>query len=122
MAISAALFSAACGLFGSGCDLPPPQLVYVSQEWLQENACPSGRCGRREFWGWYNDEGTVYLWIDAPHGPHLDGVVVHELIHYLQHAVGPWMEPCARERQAYALQDQYLAMQRGLMPNRHAYC
>lgn len=122
MNVAAALFSAACHLFGAGCDLPPPTLVYVSQDWLQEHACPSGRCGSRQFWGWYNDEGTVYLWIDAPRGAYFDGVVVHEIIHYLQHALEGPTGQCERERQAYALQQRYLVSQRGVMPLTFMMC
>jgi hypothetical protein len=122
MSITTALFSAACSLFGSGCDLPMPKVEHVSQEWLQEHACPSGRCGRAQFWGWYNDEGTIYVWADAPPGPHFDSVVVHEIIHYLQHAVGDPAGHCQRERQAYALQDHYLTMHRGFLPPLHPFC
>ena len=88
--------------------------MYVSQEWLQEHACPSRRCSHLEFWGWYNDEGTIYLWADAARGPEFDGVIVHELTHYLQHVKGTPDGQCPRERQSYSLQDRYL-VGRGIM-------
>jgi hypothetical protein len=116
------LFGYACKLYGRGCDLPPPQTALVSNDWLQSHVCPSGKCGDVVFWGWYNDDGTVYLLVDkAKVGPLFDGVVVHEMIHYLQHQFGTPTDKCERERQAYSLQDRYLT-QRGIMTSPRVGC
>jgi hypothetical protein len=58
---------------------------------------------------WYNDEGVIHLdeTLDLEDG-FTTAMVVHESAHYLQHLQAPDMEPCAREREAYAIQNRYI--------------
>jgi hypothetical protein len=116
------LYFTACSLMNFGCDLPPPGVEYVSREWLQERACVVRRCNRITIWGWMNDTGVIYIWKDAPPGPYLDGIIVHELMHHIQHLRGWPIDRCEREREAYALQDRYLLEQRYTLPGPHPRC
>lgn len=57
--------------------------------------------------GWYNDQGIVYIderFRDI-NGGFASSLVVHEFTHYLQ---DPDMDPCARELQAYSVQNDYI--------------
>jgi hypothetical protein len=93
----------------------PPEVVFVPQEHLQEAAC-DGPC---EVYGWFPPGRIIYLddRLDPVRDISARGVLVHELIHYLQQESGTfpasggcrtWLE---RERQAYDIQIRWLARQ-----------
>ena len=90
----------------SGYPMPsePPEIQFKSHAWFVEHACPTMEdCN---VLAWYNDAGIVYIdeSLDIDSG-YTSAVVVHEFVHYMQSAD---MEPCAREREAYAVQNQYV--------------
>ena len=101
----------------TGFDRPaePPRVVFVPQEQLQEAAC-DGPC---KVYGWFPPGRVIYL--DNRLDPLRDimarGILVHELVHYLQQESGTfqasggchtWLE---RERQAYDIQFRWHAQQ-----------
>ena len=101
----------------AGFELPAesPEVVFVPQADLQEAAC-DGPC---EVYGWFPPGRIIYL--DDRLDPIRDiaarGILVHELVHYLQQESGTfppgggcsaWLE---RERQAYDVQIRWHARQ-----------
>ena len=90
-----------------------PELARRPHAFFVEHAC-----GGREDCGvvaWYNDEGTVYLddRVEDIQDPVVRSVLVHEMVHYLQHLSGKFdLSRCedrvTRERQAYSVQRIYL--------------
>lgn len=97
----------------SGYDMaPPPELRFVSHEWMVAHACYSVECN---VVGWYNDQGIVYL-VDDYESRLEEGlpssILVHELVHYLQDKSGYWgkmtcEKRISREREAYYVQELY---------------
>ncbi len=101
----------------AGFDLPaePPKVVFVPQEQLQEAAC-DGPC---DVYGWFPPGRVIYLNVrlDPLRDIVARGILVHELVHYLQQESGifqasggcrAWLE---RERQAYDIQIRWHAQQ-----------
>lgn len=98
-----------------------PTVKPVSHDFLVFNACNAKECN---VVGWYNDQEIIY--IDQKLMP-LDtlmdrSVMVHELVHYLQHHSGQFTASCsdqlAREREAYEIQRQYFFAYGSLSPVR----
>ena len=98
------LLSWACHYSGYPIPDSLPEVQFKPHSWFVENACPTMKDCR--VLAWYNDKGIVYLDesldIDSSY---TSSVLVHEFVHYLQ---SPDMEPCAREREAYSVQNQYI--------------
>ena len=101
----------------AGFDLPAerPEVVFVPHQRLQDEAC-DGRC---EVYGWFPPGRTIYLddRLDPVRDIAARGILVHELVHYLQQESGTfpasggcrtWLE---RERQAYDIQIRWHADQ-----------
>ena len=88
-------------VFLSGYPAPSvlPIIQYESHEYFVENVCGGREC---RVIGFYADAGIIY--IDELHKDDTS-LVVHELTHFLQDKD---MEPCAREREAYHVQQQYI--------------
>ena len=88
-------------VFLSGYPTPSvlPIIQYESHEFFVENACNGREC---KVFGLYQDDGIIH--IDEAHKEDTS-LVVHELTHFLQDKD---MEPCAREREAYAVQQEYI--------------
>jgi len=93
----------------------PPRVAFVSSERLQDEAC-DGPC---EVYGWFPPGRTIYLddRLDPVRDIAARGILVHELVHYLQQESGTflasggcriWLE---RERQAYDIQIRWHAEQ-----------
>jgi hypothetical protein len=110
----------------AGFDLPaePPEVVFVPHERLQDEAC-DGPC---DVYGWFPPGRTIYLddRLDPIHDFAARGILVHELVHYLQQESGTfparggcrtWLE---RERQAYDIQMRWHAEQASA-PGARAY-
>lgn len=91
----------------------PPQISMVPQSYLRLAACGGHQC---KVIGWFPPGETIYL--DDRLDPELDligsSVVVHEMVHYLQHLSGKHPAPysceesLAMEREAYQAQRDYL--------------
>jgi hypothetical protein len=89
-----------------------PDVVFVSQAELQRQACKNP-C---KILGWYPNGSTVYLdkRLDPFANLQARGILLHELVHYLQHENGAYKDASAcmnwarREREAYKVQAAWL--------------
>ncbi len=115
----AALLSWAVLLTGDPEPAAPPSVEMVPHAFLEELAC-GAPCPIQ---GLYTYGAVVYL--DDSLDPRSDlwarSVLLHELVHYVQETAGKYagMDRCAaavlRERQAYHVQNEYLA-RHGVVP------
>ena len=109
------LLLAVQGLTGYGAPEQPPNVEFRPQSVLQEEAC-GHPCN---VLGWFPPGDTIYL--DERLDPVADlrarGILVHELVHYLQQENGSLQDgsPCttwlAREREAFDVQIRWLTEQ-----------
>jgi hypothetical protein len=95
--------------------MPPqaPEIEFVPHTFFVEHACGGRECS---VLGWYDDRNVIYL--DEKYASIDDtfahSLLVHELVHYLQHRGGQF-DPLSceqsqyREREAYHVQNQYIA-------------
>lgn len=103
---------------GRAADLPTPEVHFVSRAALAKKACVSERC---DAIGWFPNKGNV-IYIasdqDVVGNLHSRSIMVHELVHYVQHNLGlakseskclSWK---AREMQAYGIQHHWLRANR----------
>jgi len=120
--VSASLFSWAIKLSGYPRPAAAPVIEFVSQTFLDANACGGRRC---HVWGWYPNTGKAVVYVhEGVRGLIKDGsdprsllaasIVVHEFTHFLQAAQrGFAAYGCASalqlEREAYNVQNAYLA-------------
>ena len=90
-----------------------PEIVPVPHGYLVQAACNGREC---KVMGWFPPGETIYLddRLDPGENLHASSVVVHEMVHYLQHQAHDRAQPfdCAStialERQAYGVQREYL--------------
>ncbi|MBA3564143.1 MAG: hypothetical protein H0W33_09085 [Gammaproteobacteria bacterium] len=90
----------------------PPQIQFQPHSFFVERVCANKECRAV---GWYNDEGIVYIdeiYRDTD-SEFAQSLVVHELVHYLQHMSGKYdsyscEDSIAREREAYYIQNEYI--------------
>lgn len=99
----------------SGYPLPPeaPDIRFENHAFFVDRVCRGVEC---DVVGWYNDAGVVF--VDSRFSD-LDGdigtsLLVHELTHFLQdrngaYAAGTCEQNVAREREAYRIQNLYIA-------------
>lgn len=94
--------------------LSMPTVVKMPHQKMEEIACASKPCTVS---GLYMGENDIYLddSLDLENSLLAQGIVLHEMIHYLQHKVGQMPIPnhdCAgiirSERQAYRIQNSFL--------------
>jgi hypothetical protein len=93
----------------------PPSLEFVPGSFLQQQACERA-CA---VYGWFPPGKTIYLdeRLDPANDMRARGILVHELVHYLQQENQAFSEeaPCerwlARERQAFNVQYQWLVQE-----------
>lgn len=95
----------------------PPQVEYRPQSFFIEHVCRSERCRTL---GWYNHAGTVYLdeRLRGRDDKFTRSLLVHEFVHYLQDQSGKFSDAdcndhARREREAYAIQREYVARSYG---------
>lgn len=93
---------------------PNPIIETKPHSFFVENACNDVECN---VVGWYNDNGIVFLDENLPEDR--DDLILHELVHYLQHLSGEFdSEDCndsiERELEAYSVQAEYM-VQNGRM-------
>ncbi|HIF50773.1 MAG TPA: hypothetical protein EYQ42_04465 [Thiotrichaceae bacterium] len=90
-----------------------PELYYKPHRFFVDNACAGNEKCRAA--AWYNDQGVIFM--DERIKDNTDAVtrsvVVHELVHYLQDLSGEYKDVdcdlyAKREREAYAIQRQYI--------------
>lgn len=89
-----------------------PEVEFMPHSFFVEQACGGKECTAV---GWYNDNNVIYidekyLTVDDTFSHSL---LVHELVHYLQHRSGGFdplscEESRAREREAYFVQNRYI--------------
>ncbi len=87
-----------------------PTVDYVPQKVLQQKLCPQKNCKIEAV----HESGTILLsntTLEKDEVIH-DSILLHELVHYVQHKSGKILNTCAGQRemedQAYALQEWYL--------------
>jgi len=109
----AVLLSWAVKLTGDPYPATQPEIRYEPQEFFEQHACPEAKNCRAI--AWYDNAGTVHLHQQLTdfEDPMVRGVIVHELVHYLQDINQRYPQPscedrAAREREAYAWQRAYL--------------
>ena len=108
----AELLIAVQGLSGHPGPAPPPTVVLVPHGELERAAC-TGPC---DIYGWFPPGATIYLddRLDPAASVWARGVLVHELVHYLQQESGAYggRVDCAawlrREQEAYRVQIRWL--------------
>ncbi len=90
----------------------PPQLQYRPHAFFVQEVCGGREC---KAVGWYNDQDVVYIdeRLRYSETSFARSLLVHELIHYLQHHSGGFdsrscEDSIAREREAYSVQNSYL--------------
>ena len=98
--------------------LPAPEVHFISRKALVEKACPVQSC---DAIGWFPNKGHVVYMAsdqDVVNDMHARSILVHELVHYVQHAIGlsthdnrcqMWK---ARELQAYGIQYHWMRVNR----------
>jgi hypothetical protein len=109
----AILLSWAVTLTGHPVPDQKPTVQLVSPAFLQQAACKGRPC---RVMGWFPPGETIYLdkRLDVQHDLIASSVVVHEMVHYLQHRSGKYPVPrscehsIAMEREAYQAQRDYL--------------
>ncbi len=115
--ILAGLMSWAVQLSSYSPPAQPPHVSYVPAQVLVEQACAGRHCGAL---AWYDNQGHIL--IDERYrqqdSPFLRGLLVHEMMHYLQDLSGRFHgDGCsdyrAREREAYAIQREFMARAMG---------
>jgi hypothetical protein len=99
----------------SGYPMPDhkPTVEMVPHSYLERTACNGRQC---KVMGWFPPGETIYLdeRLDPEHSLLGSSVVVHEMVHYLQHLSGKHRAPyscedsLAMEQQAYGAQRDYL--------------
>lgn len=89
-----------------------PELQYKPHRFFVDNACAGRECA---VIGWYNDGGVIYVdeALRSRDSLFVSSLIVHELVHYLQHVSGEYSsDSCAdsvhREREAYEVQRGYI--------------
>jgi hypothetical protein len=97
----------------SGYPMPEslPQLESKPHSFFVENVC-KGRAPGCHVVAWYNDTGIIYF--DESYSPfERDDIIVHEVVHYLQHLSGRFdsskcEDRVMRELEAYRVQFLYI--------------
>ncbi len=114
------LFNWAKYLSGYELNVAIPAIRFETREFFVENAC-GGRENCRVI-GWYNDRMIIHIddSLRSLNSLFDRSLVVHELVHYLQHVSGRYPDlECEnyvkREREAYAAQQQFFIAY-GAMP------
>lgn len=91
-----------------------PEIHFVPLAQMQEMLCKGKSCAIRAY---YKPEEGVYIdeKIDVKEDAYSRSVLLHELVHYLQHEAGKFEDldtPChrwqAKEIEAYEIQHKYL--------------
>ena len=109
----AILMSWAVMLSGYPAPADMPSMVRTSHSFLVQAACRGEEC---KVMGWYPPGNTIYIdgRLDPQHNLLHSSVIVHEMVHYLQHEAGNVSHPfsceatIALEREAYQAQRDYL--------------
>ena len=91
----------------------PPRVEYRPQAFFVEEVCRTERCRTL---GWYDHKGTVFIdeRLRGRDDKFTRSLLVHEFVHYLQHQSGQYdamdcSDHIKREREAYAIQREYVA-------------
>jgi hypothetical protein len=108
-----ALLGYAATLAGYPVPAALPRVSFQPHSFFVEHVCQHTRSC--PVLGWYDDTYTLYLdeRLRDCRTAMCRGIVVHELVHYVQHVSGAYAEGCdpRRENEAYAVQGAYLSEQ-----------
>jgi hypothetical protein len=109
----AVLLSWASSLSGYPYPDTRPAIEYRDHAFFEQHACAEAKNCRAA--AWYDNAGTIYLddHLADLGDPIVRGVIVHELVHYLQDLSGEFkaatcQDNVRREQHAYAVQRTYL--------------
>ena len=90
----------------------PPAIHFEPHSFFVEHACGGRDC---RVVGWYNDENVIYVddSLRDSNSAFAASLVVHEMVHFLQHHSGRFdshscEDSLAREREAYRVQNSYI--------------
>ena len=91
-----------------------PYVAYCPRAFFSDRVCGGTAC---KAVGWYNDQNIIYLdetYRYEDQDDFANSLLVHELVHFLQHHSGRFDslscdDSLAREREAYAVQNDFLA-------------
>ena len=91
-----------------------PSIAYRPHAFFIKRVCGGTAC---KAVGWYNDQNIIYLdekYQYEDQDDFANSLLLHELVHFLQHHSGRFDslscdDSLAREREAYAVQNDYLA-------------
>lgn len=111
--IYAVMLSWAVTLSGYATPTVEPAVEKVSHAYLVEKACGGREC---KVVGWFPPGQTVYIdqRLNAQDNLLHASILVHEMVHYLQHTSGKYQHPydcqtaLAMEREAYGVQREFL--------------
>jgi hypothetical protein len=117
----AILMSWAATLSGYPRPVTLPEVVVVPHSYLVAEACGGHEC---KVLGWYPPGQKIFLddRLDPVNSLYASSIVVHEMVHYLQQQSGHYEEgpTCSsaieRERQAYAVQREFLVRSGEYLP------
>jgi hypothetical protein len=117
----AILMSWAATLAGYSRPITPPEIVMVPHSYLVAEACGGREC---RVLGWYARGQRIFLdeRLDPESSLFASSIVVHEMVHYLQQQSGRFEEgfscdsALAREREAYAVQREFLLRSGAFQP------
>ena len=94
-----------------------PVIEYARHQFFVEHACGGKKCGAI---GWYDNQGTIYIdeRLKAQDTVSTRGLIVHEMVHYLQDLSGKFdptgcRDSRLREQEAYAIQREFIARAAG---------
>lgn len=91
----------------------PPRVEYRPAQFFVERVCHREPCRTL---GWYDHQGTVFIdqRLQGRDDRFANSLLVHEFVHYLQDQSGQYdntdcSQHAQREREAYAIQREYVA-------------
>ncbi len=113
----AALLSWAVQLTSYSAPAVPPTISYQPHSYFVEHVCKGKKCGAH---AWYDNQGAIILdqRFEGVDSALTRGIIVHEMVHYLQdmsgkYDVGNCETYLLREREAYAIQREFIARAMG---------
>lgn len=111
LAVDPALIAHAARLTEYAVPAVPPSVETVTGEWMGQRACPKNP-NKCPVLGLYDDKDVIYIRDGLAASVH-EHVLLHELVHWLQHHSGKFnldrcIDTALREREAFQAQNAYI--------------